>query len=182
METLNQLADAIRQHNDAHKRVAAIIGRPPTPEALGRYVACRVLHIELDPSGDGGMGVGRFCDGPLAGDTVAVRWRAQGEHALDIDPGSIPDYYLVMAGSGAAPPANGHGELTWPVGRVYLFDAAELVAHLAARGHKAGPATFLVREQWRSAEIYPRQRCTRYILSGAQRYGLGRLVTDRSFG
>ncbi|NMA33969.1 MAG: hypothetical protein GX940_05390, partial [Clostridiaceae bacterium] len=48
--------------------------------------------------------------------------------------------------------------LPWCIKHVYLFDAAELVNELAARGVGIGIATSVKKDMWEQAEIYPVQR------------------------
>jgi hypothetical protein len=41
---------------------------------------------------------GRFAGGSLARKTVNIKWYGKMEGLLDVSPGNLPDFYLVMTG------------------------------------------------------------------------------------
>jgi hypothetical protein len=186
MDALNQLAEAIRQRNEVDDRIASIVGRPTSGGALDRFVACRIFQIGLDdPDSDVRPSVGRFCEGPLTGRSVAIQWTTLTSRTLDITYDSLPDYVLVMAGSGAARATSAAAEAEarpWQVERVYLFDVRDLLAGLGGNGAEFRSTTAIDRRAWQAAEIYPRQRSARYLLSGAQRHALELFGPKVSFG
>jgi hypothetical protein len=183
MDALNQLADAIRQRNQAEDRIATIVGRPVSAGTLYQFVACRVFDIDLDgPDCDVLHGVGRFCSGPLAGRSVAVRRTGVSTRSLDITIDPLPDFILVMACSDAVSVSPEFDARPSLVDRVYLFDAGRLVAELEGRGRKVGAGTVVDRLTWQAAEIYPQQRSGHYLLSGAQRHALGLFGPEIKFG
>ena len=63
----------------------------------------------------------------------------------------------MTGGKGSAVSSKGK-TLPWCIKHVYLFDAAELVNELAARGVGIGIATSVKKDMWEQAEIYPVQR------------------------
>jgi hypothetical protein len=183
MDALNQLADAIRQRDQVEDRIATIVGRPLTVGALNQFVACRIFQIDLeDSAADVWHTVGRFSEGPLAGRSVVVRWISTKTRSLDITQKPLSDDILVIAGSSAPLASLEVDARPWLVERVYLFDAHQLAAELEGRGLGSGSNTPIDRRLWQAAEIYPRQRDGRYLLSGAQRHALGLFGPEIRFG
>jgi hypothetical protein len=169
---LKQLAELIACRNQLEKEISAITGRPAALGNLGEYVAERVFPIKIVKSASHQAIDGFFSEGPLAACSVNVKWYAVREGILDITPGFLPDYYLVMVGPPpSATAALGLRTRPWKLASVHLFDAAELVDDLELRGVRTGPASSVRKELWEAAEIYPRARSRRYILS-AQQYEL----------
>ena len=103
MNKLTDLADLIRERNAIEEQMGAIIGRPGLLGHVGEFIASRVFDIKLEHSAAAKGIDGRFTSGPLAGQTVNVKWCAKREGLLDIRPDALPDYYLVLAGPKAAP-------------------------------------------------------------------------------
>ncbi len=56
----------------------------------------------------------------------------------------------------------------WLINYVLLFNAAELVIELNARGVKIGVASSVRKHEWQAAEIYPNKRNMAYRLSDEQ--------------
>jgi hypothetical protein len=108
-----------------------VTGRSARPGDIGEYVASVVFDIELAATAVQPGHDGRFRSGPLAGRMVNVK--AYGDAGAGIDVSSHPcDYYLVISGPRRAPgPVRHH---RWQIARVYLFDAAQLLATFANLG------------------------------------------------
>ncbi len=54
------------------------------------------------------------------------------------------------------------------INHVFLFNAAELVIELNARGVKIGVASSVRKHEWQAAEIYPNKRSMVYRMSDEQ--------------
>lgn len=92
------------------------------------------------------------------------------EGILDITPGFLPDYYLILAGPLPSVTAQlGLRSRPWLIHSIHLFDACALVDDLEERGLKVGPASSVRRELWDAAEIYPRPNDALYSLTDEQR-------------
>jgi len=87
---------------------------------------------------------------------------------LDINPDALPDFFLVMTGPKAVDPTSKGGIRPWLIDYVFLFNAAELMIELSARGVKIGVATSVRKHEWQSSEIYPHKRSMVYRMSDDQ--------------
>jgi len=74
-----------------------------------------------------------------------------------------------MTGDYRSPASSRGVERPWIIKYVYLFKISELVKDLEARGVKIGIATSVRKELWERAEIYPKQRNKKLILTEEQR-------------
>ena len=174
IDDLEQLADLIARRNELASGIAALVGRPAQIGHVGEYVASRIFGIALEESASQKALDGRFTSGNLLGRSVNIKWYAKQEGFLDLTPGALPDYYLVMTGPKAGPISSRWTTRPWVIDAVHLFDAQELVLELQARGGKIGVATSVRQELWRGAEIYPVSRNQRLVLSEEQREMLAR--------
>src|SRR5574339_131973 len=98
MDDLIQLARLIDIRNQTEGEITALIGRPAAIGHIGEYIASRVFNITLETSASHKSSDGYFCDEPLRGHTVNIKWFAFQEGILDITPDALPDYYLVLTG------------------------------------------------------------------------------------
>jgi len=155
MNELEQLANLIKKWNLIEQDISTIIGRPAQIGHLGEFIASEVFDIDLEISASRKGIDGRFKEGILKGKTVNIKWYTIREGLLDITPGFLPDYYLVLAGP-KSPAMSSRGKIRpWKIANVYLFDVPSLVDELQKRGVKIGIATSVREEQWNRAEIYP---------------------------
>lgn len=166
---LARLAELIRCRNQVEREISAVIGHPPALGHLGEYIAARVFPICLIKNTAHQSIDGYFCQGSLAPCSVNIKWYAVREGLLDISPGFLPDYYLVMTG----PPPTLTAQLQirsrpWVIHAVYLFDANELVDNLEERGVRVGASSSIRRDLWEAAEIYPNSVNSLYTLSPGQ--------------
>jgi len=95
---LEQLAQLIRDKNRVEDAIADVIGRPALMGWVGEYIAASIFGIELEQSAARKSIDGHFVRGPLAGKTVNIKWYGKMEGLLDITPGHLPDFHLVMTG------------------------------------------------------------------------------------
>ena len=87
---------------------------------------------------------------------------------LDITPDSLPDYYLVMTGPKTLEGSSKGGMRPWLINYVFLFNAADLVIELTARGVNVGTASSVRKHEWQAAEIYPNKRNMVYRMTDEQ--------------
>ncbi len=173
MDDLEKLVVLIRQRNEVEVEITRIIGRPAQIGHLGEYIAAKVFRIVLASSASEKGHDGRFEEGPLKGRTVNVKWYAKRESLLDIEPRSLPDFYLVLTGP-YEPAASSRGtSRPWLITSVFLFDGPRLVDELAKAGVKVGIATSVRKQLWNAAELWPNQRNTMLPLTDEQRNLLG---------
>lgn len=165
--SLHALADAIRRRNLADADIARLIGRPAERGHIGEFIAAHVFDLQLEESAVAKGIDGRFRSGPLAGATVNVKMYGKLEYLLDIRPDGVPDYYLVLTGSGRAMATSRGGTRPLEIERVFLFAGPGLVQSL--QGVKLGVACSVRKVHWAAAEIYPEQTSALLPLSEEQR-------------
>jgi len=165
---LVQLADLLSEMNSIGEKISEITQRPATIGHTGEYIAAEIFDIELEESANAKGIDGHFRSGTLAGRTVNVKWYSKLEYMLDINPGALPDYFLVMTGPKGQAVSSRGGIRPWLINYVFLFNAAELVTELTARGVKIGVASSVRKHEWQAAEIYPNKRSMVYRLSDEQ--------------
>ena len=163
----------LQQRNQIDERIARIVQRPMTAGHLGEWIASRVFDIELETSASSAAIDGRFRTGSLAGQTVNVKWYLKREGILDMSESDKLDNYLVLAGPASAAMTSRGGTRPWQIDNVYLFDARKLLAETVERGVKVGVATSVRNQQWRAAEIYPKQINQRLLVATSQAERLG---------
>lgn len=170
IDELRRLAGLIARRNALETEISAITGRPALLGHLGEFVAARIFPIRLIKSAAHQAIDGYFYQGELAPCSVNIKWYAMREGVLDITPGFLPDFYLILVGPPpTATAALGLRNRPWKIAGVHLFDANELVDTLEMRGVRVGIASSVRRELWEAAEIYPRAICERYRISPEQR-------------
>lgn len=169
MEGLGKLAQLIRTNNNVGQEISKVVGRPALMSHVGEYIAAEAFDIKLEQSAAHVAFDGRFKGGPLATMSVNIKWFAKRENTLDMIPGSLPDYYLVLAGPKGPSVSSRNTERPWLITSVFLFRAAELESALKRRGVKIGTATSVADALWQEAEIYPRQLNLALPLSPEQR-------------
>jgi hypothetical protein len=151
VNSLEQLAELIRQKNAIDVKIAAVIGRPALMGHVGEYIAKCVFDLELNNSASSKATDGDFRSGPLAGKSVNVKWVGKQEGLLDLGSGDHPDYYLVLAGPSAPPTGSRGGTRPWAIAAVYLFDTEHLIPQLTIRGVRAEASTMKHSALWEVA-------------------------------
>jgi len=141
--------------------------------STGEYIAAEIFDIELEELANAKGFDGHFRNGSLAGRTVNVKWYGKLEYMLDITPDALPDFFLVMTGPKAVEPTSNGGIRPWLIDYVFLFNAAELMIELNARGVKIGIATSVRKHEWQNSEIYPNKKSMVYRMTDDQ---MGKLL------
>ncbi|WP_344141255.1 hypothetical protein [Polymorphospora rubra] len=155
-DALRAVAALLGERNAIDAKIAGHIGRPMTAGHLGEWIAAQIFDIDLEPAANARAFDGRFASGPLAGQTVNVKWYLQRDGILDVARSGQPDHYLVLTGPVAPAGTSRGGVRPWWVESVHLFDAGRLVAELESRGVGIGTASSVLSAQWAAAEIFPR--------------------------
>jgi hypothetical protein len=168
MSNLDKLADLLSEMNSIGDRISEITQRSATIGHTGEYIASRIFDIELEESASAKAIDGHFRNVTLAGKTVNIKWYSKQEYLLDITPDSLPDYYLVMTGPKDLEGTSKGGIRPWLINSVFLFNAADLVIELAARGVNVGTASSVRKHEWQAAEIYPNKRSMVYRMTDGQ--------------
>ena len=168
MSNLDKLADLLAELNFIGDRISEITQWPATIGHTGEYIASRIFDIELEESASAKAIDGHFKNGTLAGKTVNIKWYSKQEYLLDITPDSLPDYYLVMTGPKTLEGTSKGGIRPWLINYVFLFNAADLVIELTARGVSVGTASSVQKHEWQAAEIYPNKRSMVYRMTDEQ--------------
>lgn len=171
VERLGRVATRLRERNEIDRDIAGIINRPVTTGHLGEWIASQVFHITLNGAANQKSIDGHFTDRPLAGSSVNVKWYLKREGILDLSPGELPGYYLVLAGPPSPAGSSLGATRPWCVEAVYLFEAAAIHADLLARGRRVGVASSIRAVAWADAEVYP-SRNSRFPLTEEQRSAL----------
>jgi hypothetical protein len=169
MDDLERLALLIRQRNDTEVEITRIIGRPAQIGHIGEYIAAKVFSIGLAFSAREKGYDGRFKEGSLSGRTVNVKWYAKREGLLDIEPRSVPDFYLVLTGPHEPAISSRGTSRPWLITSVFLFDGPGLIDELAKAGVRVGIATSVRKHLWEAAELWPNQQSTLLPLTDEQR-------------
>ena len=168
MNDLEKLASEISKMNSIGDKISEITQRPATIGHTGEYIAAEIFDIELEESANAKGIDDHFRSGTLAGRTVNVKWYSKLEYMLDINPDALPDFFLVMTGPKAVEPTSKGGIRPWLIDYVFLFNAAELMIELKARGVKIGIATSVRKHEWQNSEIYPNKRSMVYRMTDDQ--------------
>ncbi|WP_212818343.1 hypothetical protein [Polymorphospora rubra] len=138
-DALRAVAALLGERNAIDAKIAGHIGRPMTAGHLGEWIAAQIFDIDLEPAANARAFDGRFASGPLAGQTVNVKWYLQRDGILDVARSGQPDHYLVLTGPVAPAGTSRGGVRPWWVESVHLFDAGRLVAELESRGSASAP-------------------------------------------
>jgi hypothetical protein len=166
MNELNKLSDLIKQRNALEDQITAIIGRPAMIGHVGEYIASKIFDISLMESANSKGIDGIFRSGSLKGKSVNIKWYTKNQRMLDINPNSLPDYYLVLAGLEDKNPESSRGKTSpWVINKAYLFNAVNLMKNLRSRGVKIGIATSITKQVWNSGEIFPSSVNQEYMIS-----------------
>jgi len=173
MSGLEKLVTLLSEMNSIGEKVSEITQRPASRGHTGEYIAAEIFDIELEESANAKGFDGRFRSGSLAGRTVNVKWYGKLEYMLDINPDALPDFFLVMTGPKALEMTSKGGIRPWLIDYVFLFNAAELMIELNARGVKIGIAASVQKHEWQNSEIYPNKRSMVYRMTDDQ---MGKLV------
>jgi len=168
MDDLEKLTALLSEMNSIGTKISEITQRPATIGHTGEYIASKIFDIELEESASAKGIDGHFRSGHLAGKSVNIKWYSKLEYMLDITPQALPDYYLVMTGPKGQAVSSRGSIRPWLINHVFLFNAAELVIELNARGVKIGVASSVRKHEWQAAEIYPNKRNMAYRLSDEQ--------------
>jgi len=172
-ERLIELAHLIQERNRVEAAMAAHIGRPAHSGHIGEFIASLVFDIELEQSATNKGSDGFFRSGPLADESVNIKFYPRHGGLLDINQDGIPDWFLVLGGPWTPAITSRGSSSPWVIEHVFLFRSTELLAHLKERGVKIGVATSIIRRQWDAAEVYPREANDALPLEEAQRDMLG---------
>ncbi|WP_459093147.1 hypothetical protein [Homoserinimonas sp. A520] len=170
------MAELLSRRNAIDAQIASVIGRPMTSGHLGEWVASRVFDIELEKAANAKGIDGRFRSGPLAGQTVNLKWYLKREGILDMTPSALPDYYLVLSGPISTRGSSSAVERPWRIDAVYLFDARGLNAAMVERGIKVGTASSVRNADWSEAEVFPRANNPALKLTAEQQTVLHRFA------
>jgi len=117
---LVQLADLLSEMNSIGEKISEITQRPATIGHTGEYIAAEIFDIELEESANAKGIDGHFRSGTLAGRTVNVKWYSKLEYMLDINPGALPDYFLVMTGPKGQAVSSRGGIRPWLINYVFF--------------------------------------------------------------
>ena len=170
---LEKLAELLTEMNSIGERVSEITQRPATIGHTGEYIASQIFDIELEESANAKGIDGHFRSESMAGRTVNIKWYSKLEYMLDINPDDLPDFFLVMTGPKALEMTSKGGIRPWLIDYVFLFNAAELMIELNARGVKIGIATSVQKHEFQAAEIFPNKRSMVYRMTDDQ---MGKLL------
>ena len=119
---LAQLAERIQRKNQVDNELAALVNRPAQLGHVGEFIAARIFGIRLYSSAMHAHSDGEFIDGPLAGRTVNVKWYPKRENMVDLTPGCVCDFHLVMTGPHSTETRTTGATRPWIITSVYLFD------------------------------------------------------------
>src|SRR5947209_6622008 len=128
MDALRRLAELNHARTRIDNEIAALLGRPALRGHAGEYLAAAIFDIHLAHSATNKGSDGTFRSGPLADQSVNVKWYAQQQALLDINPNGVPDYYLVLTGPRASAVSSRGTTSPWVIDHVYLFSGLAVIA------------------------------------------------------
>lgn len=169
---LQELASLLARRNELDRKIGAVVGRPAAVGHLGEFIAAGIFGIVLEQSASARGFDGRFVGGPLAGQTVNVKWYPAFQRCLDLKATHGPDVYLVLAGPRATNGTSRDAFYPLVIETVYVFDAAALLSEQRTRGVQVGTASSVLASQWTAAEVYPTARSPLLALNADQRAAL----------
>ena len=175
-DQLGRVAELVRARNEIDAQIARITGRPVVAGHLGEWIASQLFDIELERSAVAKAIDGRFRSGPLAGQTVNVKWYGKLEGVLDMTADERLDHYLVLSGPRSSAPSSKSATRPLVIEHVHLLDARRLREKVETAGIKLGVATSIRRAWWDEGEIYPRDLHPVVRLSPQQREALALLA------
>lgn len=168
MDDLVRLSNLIKDLNDLTAQIGSIINRPAQIGHLGEYIAAKIFDITLQESASAKSIDGYFNTGALAKRSVNIKWFLKNDGLMNLARRSPPDFYLVMTGRMVAP-ATSRGKIRpYVIKYVYLFGGQEIGEKLQSRGVKIGIASSVRKDDWQTAEIYPRQVNQQLLLNPKQ--------------
>lgn len=162
------LSELVKTKNAVDSEIASIIERPANIGHAGEFIAAEVFGIQLEESASHKGSDGYFKNGPLAGRSVNIKWFAKHTGLLDLNPDSLPDFYLVLTGPRTAAGSSRGTTLPWVIEKVFLFNSIGLKLELQGRGVKLGVATSVIARLWEDAEIYPELHNKQLVLTKDQ--------------
>jgi hypothetical protein len=168
-DRLSKLVELLRKRHSLDEEISKLIGRHADKGPIGEFIASEIFGIKLHESGSHKGSDGVFRSGKLTGRSVNVKMYTDGGYGLDIKEKAIPDYYLVLSGSTPSLSSTAGEHPSLIIESVYLFDSSTLIPKLRRSGVKIGEPTSVKKEDWESAEIYPRQRNLTIELAEKQR-------------
>ena len=173
MSNLKQISSLLARRNAIDEKIAALIGRPAISGHVGEWIAQEIFKVKLAKSANRKGFDGRFTGGPLAGQTVNVKWYSKREGLLDINPASVPDNYLVLTGPKAEATTSKGQTRPLVITEVFLFDASALVEQFKVQKSRLGVAASVRQHEWKTARVYPKAAPgARLTLTDAQREAL----------
>jgi len=178
MSNLENLAHLLKQRNVIAQQITDIIGRPAQIGHIGEHIAAEIFGIELAKSAIHKGSDGVFRSGSLAGKTVNIKWYGKLESILDIREDAVPDYFLVLTGPKSQVMTSRGEARLWCIEFVFLFEVAELLPSLRARGIQIRIATSVTKETWKNSEIFPAQNNKALVLTDEQRSKLKLFGTE----
>ena len=155
MNVLSELASLIKQRNLLEREITHLIDRPANNGHIGEFVTSRIFNIILKESASNKGFDGYFTVPPLKDRSVNIKWFAKIEGLLDINPNSLPDYFLVLTGPKTSAVSSRGQFHPWVINFVYLFDSRQLMQNLGSRNLKIGIVTCVQKHLWDNAEIFP---------------------------
>ena len=150
------MASLLAKRNAIDEKIAALIDHPAIRGHVGEWIAQEIFGVTLEESAVQKGFDGRFADGPLAGQTVNVKWYGKREGLLDINPDGVPDYYLVMTGPKAGAMTSRGQTRPLMITEVFLFDAPALVEQFRVQKRRLGVAAYVRQHEWEAARVYPK--------------------------
>ncbi len=168
-DNLSTLAGLLRMRRSTDAEISKLIGRRADKGPIGEFIASEIFDIQLHSSATHRGSDGIFRGGSLAEKTVNVKMYTDDGNGLDINEKAILDYYLVLWGPAPSPFQAPRRSTVSIIESVYVFDSEKLLPRLRASGVKLGLNTSVRKEDWESAEIYPRQRNLAFQLDQVQR-------------
>jgi hypothetical protein len=130
---------------------------------IGEYIASKVFDIKLNQSRSE-KGHDGFFQKELVNKKVNVKCYLSFDRTIAMKPLTHPDYYLVLEAKLETQKSS--VERPFIIKSIYLFNAEELVSELQQRLErknktlKLNEATYVQKDLWEAAEIYPNQRNT----------------------
>ena len=173
MSHLKQLTFLLARRNAIDEKITALIDRPALSGYIWEWIAQEIFRVKLEQPANRKDFDGRFTDGPLAGETVNVKWYGKRDGLLDINPAGVPDNYLVLTGPKAGAMTSRGQTRPLVITEVFLFDAPALVEQFRVQKRRLGVAAYVRQHEWEAARVYPEAAPrTRLPLTDAKREAL----------
>ncbi len=179
LDELSHLADLIGERNRVEREIVAITDRSAQLERVGEYIASIIFDLTLYPFRSEMGSDGYFNIGPLAGQSVDVKWYSREEYRVSVNVAALPDYYLVFSGPRVSTIVSRRAPHAWAISKVHLFQAKAFVDASLLNNAKANVGIVVARAHWDEAELYPNARNPFFSLTEAQRARLAMFAPDR---